>query len=80
MMIRNKEIIWLLPFFIILSKWILIFYIYRDFSYDFSILLKIKLVGSHQMKLVKSQDTSINLTLFTPTLILMTIIKMKLIF
>ena len=39
MMIRNKEIIWLLPFFIILSKWILIFYIYRDFSYDFSILL-----------------------------------------
>ena len=39
MKIRNKEIIWLLPFFIILSKWILIFYIYRDFSYDFSILL-----------------------------------------
>ena len=36
---RNKEYIWLLPLFIILLKWIFIFYFYRDIDFDLRIFV-----------------------------------------
>lgn len=39
MKFQNKQFIWLLPLFIILFKWILIFYFYKDLDFNLRILV-----------------------------------------